>query len=424
MTANHYDWSWGGPLPRLLRHSEVKHSLLRDYLVEYFLTLVASPHQDRIQITIVDGFCGGGRYVNEEGAIAPGSPVVILQAIEEAKVRVLHEQQRRKPIDFDVQLICIDEDPGAIEHLRHVLAVEGYGERLKAGTVTLLTGAFEQHAAAAVAVAQRRSPRAGRAIFVLDQYGYDAVPVQTLQRIFASLKTAEVILTFNVDSLINFLCEKNALDFERKVGLKGVMSADELDAQTRGPAWRLQLQSKLYKGLTDGSGASWFTPFFIRPERGHGDFWLLHLSQHWKARDVMAGSHWKHHNHFVHYGTAGFNMFSTGYAARIDNDDRPQAGFLFDDIAATASQKAMLAQIPKALETSRDGIAFERFFLDRINTTPATREMVEATILELVRERQVEVVGDDGSLRNVRKALKGSHILKLAPQRTFVFGSR
>jgi three-Cys-motif partner protein len=42
----------------------VKHALLRDYLVEYFLTLVSSPRQDRIQLTVVDGFCGGGRYRN------------------------------------------------------------------------------------------------------------------------------------------------------------------------------------------------------------------------------------------------------------------------------------------------------------------------------------------------------------------------
>jgi len=80
MATNHYDCILGGPLPRLFRHSEVKHALLRDYLVDYFLTLVSSPHQDRIQITVVDGFCGGGRYLNEAGVSAPGSPIVILEA--------------------------------------------------------------------------------------------------------------------------------------------------------------------------------------------------------------------------------------------------------------------------------------------------------------------------------------------------------
>jgi hypothetical protein len=60
MAINHYEWPWGGPLPELRRHAEVKHALLRDYLVEYFLTLASSPHQDRIQLTVVDGCCGAG----------------------------------------------------------------------------------------------------------------------------------------------------------------------------------------------------------------------------------------------------------------------------------------------------------------------------------------------------------------------------
>ncbi len=98
----------------MLRHSEVKHALLRDYLVDYFLTLVTSPAQDRIQLTVVDGFCGGGRYINAAGIEVPGSPIVILQALEQAKKLVMFEQQRRKDISFDVKLICIDKDPSAI----------------------------------------------------------------------------------------------------------------------------------------------------------------------------------------------------------------------------------------------------------------------------------------------------------------------
>jgi hypothetical protein len=46
MAINHYEWPWGGPRPELRRHAEVKHALLRDNLVEYFLTLVSSPHQE------------------------------------------------------------------------------------------------------------------------------------------------------------------------------------------------------------------------------------------------------------------------------------------------------------------------------------------------------------------------------------------
>ncbi len=403
-----------------MRHSEVKHSLLRDYLVEYFQVLVSSPRQDRIQLTVVDGFCGGGRYVNEAGEQVPGSPIVILRAIEEAQARVMHAQQRRKAISFDVKLICIDADASAIDHLRYVLNEQGYGARLQSGGIHLLQGDFVTHADAVIAEVARRSPRAGRSLFVLDQYGYDQVPVPVLKKIFCELKQAEVLLTFNVDALINYLNDKNARNFERKVGLDGALTSADMDKCKRGPGWRLRVQANLYQKITQGSGAGFFTPFFIRPERGHGDFWLLHLSQHWKARDVMASAHWTHSNHFSHYGRSGFNMLSNGYAARIDDEDRPQAAFEFDDVARASSRSAMLSEIPHALAQHPHGIAFRNFFVDRVNTTPATLAMVERAVLDLVREKEVEVVGADGGLRHVRSALQGDHVLRLAAQRPLV----
>ncbi|MDP3759732.1 MAG: three-Cys-motif partner protein TcmP [Ramlibacter sp.] len=420
MLANHYEWVWGSSPPPLARHSEVKHALLRGYLVEYFSTLVSSPHQDRIQLTIVDGFCGGGRYTTQSGAAAPGSPIVILQAIREAQLRIEIEQRRRKPIVFDVELICIDESPSAIDHLRHVLIEQGYENQLSGGSIRLLQGDFVVHCESAVAEARRRSPRAGRAVFILDQYGYDSVPLAAIQTIF-SLHRAEVILTFAVDALINFLSEKNLSDFQRKTGIQAPITARELDEMKKTPGWRLYLQSGLYQGITRESGAEYFTPFFIRSERGHGDFWLVHLSRHWKARDVMTTTHWKHHNHFIHYGDAGLDMFATGYAARIDDADRPQRAFEFDDVAKTRSIDSMLAQIPRAIATYPAGVRFQDFFESRVNLTPATRQMISLTVLQLASLGELEVIREDGKISTARSAINGEHVLRLPKQRTFSF---
>jgi len=419
----HYRWTVGGPLPLLLRHSEVKHSLLRDYLVDYFLTLFVSPGQDLIQLTIVDGFCGGGRYLNESNTVVPGSPLVILQSIQEAESLLHHTHQLKKPLKFDVELICVDEDPSAIEHLRWVLTDEGYESKIRDGSIKFLTGDYLAHSSEILEEVKKRSPRAGRAVYVLDQYGYDQVPASALKAIFGALKRPEVLLTFNVDALINFLSEKNLRDFERKTEFFGELSAAYLDKEKRTPIWRREVQANLFQRIIDQSGARFFTPFFIRPERGHGDFWLVHLSSHWKARDVMTTTHWKHHNHFVHYGGAGFDMMSTGYAARADDTNRVQSAFEFDDIAAKRSEADMLVQIPESLARSRDGISFADFFLQRINSTPATEEMVERAILHLVHEKHIEVVGADGSKRNVRTSLQKDHILRLPLQKTFLLPS-
>jgi three-Cys-motif partner protein len=418
---SHYDWIWGSPPPLLKRHSEVKHALLRQYLVEYFLTLVSLPQQDRIQLTIVDGFCGGGLYINESLQEVPGSPIVILEAVQEAEAQINLRQERRKPIDIDVELICVDESRSALHYLQNLLRQRGFGTALDKQKIRLVHGAFADCCNAAVQRASDRSPKSGRALFVLDQFGYAAVPIRCLQDIFARLKRAEVILTFYVDALLSFLSGDNLSSFARSTGISGNIHAKELDEMKQTPNWRVHLQSSLYQSLTEQCSAKFYTPFFIRPERGHGDFWLLHLSQHWKARDVMATTHWSHHNHFAHYGAAGFNMFSTGYIGKIDDGNKLQAGFDFSEVAATVSRDTILAQIPAMLSEGREGMTVEQFFMDLINTTPATRRMVEATLLELHHRGDIRVVDEDGDATKARVSLKPDLILKLPSQRTFLF---
>lgn len=418
---SHYAWRWGSPPPPVKRHSEVKHALLRSYLIQYFLTLVSMPNQDRIKLTIVDGFCGGGLYTNESGQEVPGSPLVILDAIREATFLIEKNQERRKPIDLDVELICIDKSKSALEYLKRLLEERNHGAALAAGKIQLVRGDFADYCGASIQRAKDRSKIAGRAIFVLDQYGYARVPVTCLRDIFAKLVHAEVILTFYIDALISYLNEANLAGFEQATGIRGGMTAAEIDDMKKSPKWRVHLQSSLYQSLTSQCSAKFYTPFFIRPQHGHGDFWLLHLSQHWKARDVMATTHWGHSNHFAHYGRAGFHMFSTGYITKIDSKDQLQSGFDFSDVAATVSQDTMLEQIPAMLFDATEGITFERFFMQLINTTPATRTMVEAALLALNEQKEIQVLGEHGEESRARVHLKPDHTLRLPRQSRFAF---
>lgn len=403
------------------RHSEVKHALLRNYLIKYFLTLFSRLHREQLRMTVIDGFCGGGLYLDENGHEMQGSPLVILEAIEEARSLVMTRQDRRKPIEIDVELICIDESPPALEFLRHLLIQRNHGAALASERIRLIQGRFADHSQAIIRRCQDRSRQSGRSLFVLDQYGYKSVPIHCLNDIFKKLSKAEVILTFYVDALINFLNERNLNRFELATGIQSGMTAAEIDDLKKSPWWRVALQASLYESVTRASNAKFHTPFFIRPEKGHGDFWLLHLSQHWKARDVMASTHWEHHNHFAHYGGAGFNMFSTGYIGKLDDSGKLQAGFDFSEVAASVSQEVMLEQIPRLLSEVPHGITFEEFFMSLINTTPATRDMVETALLNLSGEQQVQVLREDGQPSNARVHLKPGHILRRPKQEAFSF---
>ena len=81
---------------------------------------------------------------------------------------------------------------------------------------------------------------------------------------------------------------------------------------------------------------SFLPHFFIRNSGGHGDYWLIHMSQHHKARDVMTEVHWKYRNNFIHYGGSGLDMFNlVGYDPNSDENFHGQSalGFEFDDTA-------------------------------------------------------------------------------------------
>ena len=57
----------------------------------------------------------------------------------------------------------------------------------------------------------RSYPKKGtahRSLFFLDQYGWSDVRLATIRRILSELRKPEILLTFAVDALINFLSEK------------------------------------------------------------------------------------------------------------------------------------------------------------------------------------------------------------------------
>ena len=192
-----------------------------------------------------------------------------------------------------------------------------------------------------------------------------------------------------------------------------------MDEFQRTPSWRKVIQSKLYKKITEDSGAKFFTPFFIRPEKGHGDFWLLHLSQHAKARDVMTNTHWQHNNHFVHYGEAGLDMFGVGYAAVIDKYALTQDSFDFDNIAAERSHTSMLEEIPKYLNQIHEPITFGNFFETKCNTTPATRSMIEKAVLKLSQENEVQILTQDLKISRVTTTINDYQLIRKNPQQRF-----
>lgn len=416
-----YNWKNGPDL--IQQHSIAKHKILQSYLAAYFQTLVSSPSQDVLRLTLVDGFAGGGLYVHSDTrALVKGSPFIFLDATREAEFLI--NEDRRKPVDLNVDYFFIEADRHAHSHLDKVLRDEGYGDRI-GNNIQLRHAKFQDEAESIIDFIKRKSPRNGRSIFVLDQYGYKEVPTQLIQKIFSQLPSAEVILTFGVDSFLNYASDRkltqSLLD---GMGIPDVLQGRTIEEiKNSEKDWRLLIQSALYRTLVTRCGAKHYTPFFIRNNKGHGDYWLIHLSQHHRARDVMTEVHWDNSNYFIHYGGAGLDMFQmVGYDPDHDAAHKGQSmlGFEFDDVARKASIAALIEHIPRRVYANNEGLSFGELFATTCNDSPASEDIYRDSIGELLEHKAVEVVSADGVKRRSAQQIKSSDQI-MAPSQGQLF---
>jgi len=173
MSHEYHNWKLGSDPPLIRPHSQAKHRVLRAYLERYVSVLTARIQQDSFRLTLIDGFAGGGRYLDVKSKEErPGSPLIMLQAMEQATEDA--QKIRTKPFNLDVQYIFIEKDQEALDYLRQVLAESKYAP-LVGDRIQLIHGEFTAQVPEVTKFVKKRG-RAGRAIFVLDQFGYSAVP--------------------------------------------------------------------------------------------------------------------------------------------------------------------------------------------------------------------------------------------------------
>lgn len=418
MTLKQYNWKNGPDF--IQQHSIAKHRVLQSYLAAYFRTLVSSPNQDVMRLTLVDGFAGGGLYIhNDTRELVKGSPFIFLEATREAEYLI--NSERHKRVDFQVDYFFTEADRHAYLHLDNVLREAGYADKI-GKSIHLNHARFQDQADAIIDFVKHKSPRNGRSIFALDQYGYKEVPTQLIRKIFANLPSAEVILTFGVDSFINFAGDDNGTrELLDGIGIPDIFGERTIeDIKSSERDWRLFIQSALYRRLIESCGARHFTPFFIRNRSGHGDYWLIHLSQHHRARDVMTEVHWANNNYFIHYGGAGLDMFQmVGYDPICDNAHSGQAtlGFEFDDVARRSSIETLNEQIPRRMYADDAGISFGELFATTCNSSPASAQIYRESIGKLIEQKVVEVVGVDGVKRRSGAQIRANDQIVPPPQR-------
>jgi three-Cys-motif partner protein len=419
MARKPFRWPADGSGAILQQHSVAKLEVLREYLLAYFKTLATAPGQEEIRLTLVDGFAGGGVFrhaVTQERIL--GSPLVFLKASETAQT--LLNVGRHKPLRFNITYIFVEKDGDAVKSLLATLKTEGYQSRL-GEDIHVIQSPFEDQVDNIIQAIRKHTPRKCRALISLDQYGYKDVPAPLIRRLLEQLPRAEIVLTFAVDAFINFASDNLATrDTLNHLGIPDVLKGRSFeDIKANQSHFRLYIQSCLYHGLTDACGASYYTLFFIRTE-GHGDYWLVHLSQHPKARDVMTQVHWAKNNHFIHYGGAGLDMFRVlGYDA--DSDERftgqSSLAFGFDDPANEASVTLLTDQLVRLVH-ARETIRFGEMYSTTCNSTPADSQRYRKALENLVAHKEIIITSPKGGQRRKATTINDDDLIQMATQRT------
>lgn len=390
-----YDWILGGSPPNLGRHSVAKHEVFDRYISSYIRTLTRNHLKRALNLTIVDGFCGGGRY-SLDGQEVDGSPLRMIAAIERAQSEL--DVARTMGFEIKADFVFIDDNPNHIEFLRDQLCQRGYGDRI-GRNIRIICAAFESACAGVIEAIQKKG-RAHRSLFFLDQYGWSDVTFSTVRDIMGRLANPEIILTFMVDNLVNLLHDRmsefralTAIDFGRE-DIRALM------AQKQQKGWKRIIQNTVYNHIQARTGAAFYTPFFIHPEQSNRDYWLIHLSKHHQAREEMGKVHWGMENTFEHFGRTGFNAlgFIPGVDVREDNFD-----FGFNDNARTRSEAAILEQLPRMIHANLAEnslpLTKQRIFVARCNETPVIADIVDSQLAFLRDEKEIVITAADGSVR-------------------------
>ncbi len=426
-----YDWSIGSPPPEIGIHSLSKHRVYTQYLQHYISVINAYPAIDTCRLSIIDGFAGGGLYTHPlDHTEYLGSPVQLIQAAESAIKEVnlrRQEQGVRTPLTNALEYYFFEKKRCNFEYLRHFLQEYGLKHRLSRD-IHLQQGELIDYIDGLIQILKNKG-RAHRCIFVLDQYGYKEVPLFVLNKIFSSLQNAEVILTFSVDALINYMSNQpEFIKTMRDTGFLEVMDIDSLlSLKQESPEWKFFVQTLLLNGIHQKSGASFYTPFFIRSNESNRSFWLIHLSNHPRARDVMTQLHWEISNQFVHYAGCGLQML--GYDPTSDQsltqieDLFSGTEYSFDEAAKSRTLDALVNEIPRCIENLKTPIAFNEFFKIVTNHTPATAFLIKEAMEDMVSKDQLVIKSEESQYRKKATTIKNNDLIMLPDQVTFSFSN-
>ncbi|MBQ0798513.1 MAG: three-Cys-motif partner protein TcmP [Porticoccaceae bacterium] len=407
MVEKKYDWEDGALLEE---HTKKKHEILKNYFRQYLLIRCQLPQQEKFRLAIVDGFSGAGLY--KCGSF--GSPLIFVDVLIKAtnEINLLRIAQGIKPIQIDCLLLLNDFDKSVTEQLKKNLTPLLAQAKDTCQNLFIETEYFSQEFEKLYPEIKARliSAKCSNVFFNLDQCGYSDVTSIIIKDIINSWRSAEVLLTFAIRSLLTFLSpNSNAkgvpLEPELKLRIDALLKEGEIMLGKQ--QWLAEAEKIAFGYLKDCAG--FVSPFSINNPSGW-QYWLMHFANSYRARqvynDVLHQSDAQ-----AHFGKAGLKMLS------YDPREEGQL-YLFDNDSRQEAKKSLYEDIPRFVAESGDTMSMQDFYAAAYSETPAHSQDIHEMIIE---NTDMEVLTETGGKRRLPNTIKPSDTLKLKSQKSLFF---
>lgn len=411
-----FSWdSEGVDLPTVEAHTMARHRVTEDYLKDWIVTLCGNNRANTRKVTIVDGFCGGGMYLDMNNKRYKGSPFRIIESIEEGLKTV--KQVKSKP-DFilDAEFIFIDSKKEHIQCLQKYIkeiAPQLYKENPE--KFIFICDEFENKAQQIISSIKNKNCAS---MFILDPTGYTDVSMQTIRDII-SLKKSEILYTFMVEYVSRFIDLRDKPSYRNAFNkiLESEGYFDELDLDNlKSQAQQGYIRNETLRLFRNRGEACYVYSFALMPVRNQVQYYLVHLASNSPAQRVIKTSLWKHNNIDLvkqfRFGTIGLGFRSPDYYEQNLNL------FNIEEDNIKASIECLADHLLPIISTHSDGILFGELHDKTMEYNPSTLSHYEEFMNEQRAYGELEILRD-GKLTQARK-LKSSDLI-VRPRQSTLF---
>ena len=403
------DYNWEGGV-KLEDHTARKLKILRDYFEQYLRVRCQLPQQTCFKLAIVDGFAGGGRYSRGE----PGSPIIFIETLMglSKEINIHRAANNMAPLEIDCRLILNDQGANVIHILKENLAPVLVAARREAPNLRIgeeyMNKRFEE---AYPEIRQSLLNRQfGNALFNLDQCGDRSVDISTIEDILRTFRSGEVFLTFMIKALLAFLNKRDPDALRSRLRHLDIASGDlqSLTPHLSKNEW-LGAAEKIVFDVFQGC-APFVSTFALNNPSGWR-YWLIHLANQPRARQVYNDVLHDNANDQAHFGRSGLslNMFAFDPA-------NEGTRYMFEENDRETAKTELAEDIPRLVEGFGDALEVGEFYRSAYNLTPAHSEDIKSAML---LNPDLEVLTPAGNARRKPRAIKPGDTLRFKNQKSF-----